>query len=64
VPRGRLESAAPAVIPDVRTRVLVSGDGPTAVFAARTLIELGCRDVAVIAGGFSAWKTAGLAVVQ
>jgi rhodanese-related sulfurtransferase len=64
VPRGRLESAAPAVIPDVRTRVLVSGDGPAAVFAARTLIELGCRDVAVIAGGFSAWKTAGLAVVQ
>jgi molybdopterin/thiamine biosynthesis adenylyltransferase/rhodanese-related sulfurtransferase len=65
LPRSFLEQRVEKAIPD-RTRPLVvyCAGGTRSAFAARTLGELGYTDVRSLAGGFGAWKAAGLPVAQ
>jgi molybdopterin/thiamine biosynthesis adenylyltransferase/rhodanese-related sulfurtransferase len=61
IPRGFLESQVEAKVPDRSTRVIVYCAGGTrSAFAARTLGDLGYRDVVSLAGGFNHWKDEGL----
>lgn len=63
IPRGLLEQRVEAALPDrARLVVLYCSGGVRSVLAARTLGELGYAAVASLAGGFSAWKQAGLPV--
>ncbi|MBE7453193.1 MAG: molybdopterin-synthase adenylyltransferase MoeB [Kofleriaceae bacterium] len=63
IPRGLLEQRVEAALPDrARPVVLYCSGGVRSVLAARTLGELGYAAVASLAGGFSAWKQAGLPV--
>jgi molybdopterin/thiamine biosynthesis adenylyltransferase/rhodanese-related sulfurtransferase len=55
----RIEQAAPDL--DRPLLVLCAG-GTRSLFAAQDLRELGYRDVRSVAGGFAAWKAAGLPV--
>lgn len=59
--KGFLELRIEAAAPDKRrpVRVLCAG-GNRSVFAAQALKELGYQDVRSVAGGFAAWKAAGL----
>jgi adenylyltransferase/sulfurtransferase len=60
IARGNLESRVERAIPDRDTPVVVyCAAGNRSAYAARTLEELGYRDVVSMAGGFSAWKAAG-----
>jgi len=60
IPRGYLELRIEKAVPDKDAPVVVYCAGGTrSVFAARTLAELGYRDVVSLAGGFNAWKDAG-----
>jgi molybdopterin/thiamine biosynthesis adenylyltransferase/rhodanese-related sulfurtransferase len=61
--RGFLELKIEELVPDPdRTVVLMCGGGVRSLFAADGLRRLGYRDVRSLAGGFHAWKTAGLPV--
>jgi molybdopterin/thiamine biosynthesis adenylyltransferase/rhodanese-related sulfurtransferase len=63
LPRGRLELEAPSRLPDPSEPVLLLCAGGTrSLLAAGALQDLGYRQVASVAGGFSAWKAAGLPV--
>jgi len=61
LPRGFLESRIEAVAPDRERPVLLyCAGGARSAFAAKALQDLGYADVASLAGGFAAWKGAGL----
>jgi molybdopterin/thiamine biosynthesis adenylyltransferase/rhodanese-related sulfurtransferase len=61
IPRGFLESRIEDAAGDRdRPLVVYCAGGARSAFAARTLQDLGYRDVVSLAGGFSAWKGAGL----
>src|SRR5262249_36736296 len=45
-----------------RSVVLIADEPDVAALAARDLAEAGCRDVRLLAGGFDAWRAAGLPV--
>lgn len=60
LPRSWLEHLVGQVAPDPAVPVLVTcGSGIHAVYAARTLQQLGYRTVAALEGGTAAWKHAG-----
>ena len=53
-------SASPSVAADATAPIVVTDeDGHDAVLAAATLMELGYRDVAALAGGIEAWRKEG-----
>ena len=57
IARGNLESQIENRVPDKDTPIIVHcAGGVRSAFAAKTLEELGYRDVASMAGGFGAWK--------
>lgn len=61
VPRGILPSRATTLVPDPATPVLlICGSGVRSRLAAITMLELGYRDVASVAGGFARWSAEGL----
>jgi molybdopterin/thiamine biosynthesis adenylyltransferase/rhodanese-related sulfurtransferase len=61
IPRGFLEQRIERTVPDRDTPVVVYCAGGTrSAFAARSLDELGYRNVRSLAGGFTGWKRAGL----
>ena len=61
IPRGYLETRIEETIRDRDTPVvLYCAGGVRSVFAAKTLAELGYTDVVSMAGGFGAWKAAGM----
>jgi rhodanese-related sulfurtransferase len=60
LPRGWLELRVAEVAGDAGTRVVVTDeDGDDAVLGAATLMEMGYRDVAALAGGTDAWRREG-----
>jgi molybdopterin/thiamine biosynthesis adenylyltransferase len=60
IPRGTLETSVEGRIPDKASHVLVyCAAGTRSAFAAKTLQELGYRDVASVIGGFNRWKDEG-----
>lgn len=61
LPRGLLERDVETVIADKDAPVVVyCAGGSRSALAAATLLDLGYTNVASLAGGFDAWKTAGL----
>lgn len=61
IPRGFLELRIERCVPDRATPVvLYCASGTRSVLAARSLRELGYARVSSLAGGFTAWKRAGL----
>ncbi|SMH59234.1 molybdopterin-synthase adenylyltransferase MoeB [Azospirillum agricola] len=63
LPRGFLELRIEDKAPDpARTILLLCAGGTRSLFAAEDLARLGYADVRSVAGGFSAWKAAGLPV--
>ena len=63
MPRGNLESRIEQAVPDRDTPVvLYCATGSRSAFAAKTLAELGYKNVSSLAGGFTEWKRAGLPV--
>jgi len=63
IPRGKLELRIEDVVPERDTELVVYCAGGTrSAYAARTLKELGYGRVRSLAGGFTAWKRAGLPV--
>lgn len=61
IPRGYLEMRVENLVPDRDAPVVVYCAGGTrSVFGAETLQQLGYTNVRSLAGGFNAWKTAGL----
>jgi rhodanese-related sulfurtransferase len=57
MPRGWLELRITELATDVATPIVVTDDdGPDAVLAAATLLELGYREVTALAGGTRAWQ--------
>jgi sulfur-carrier protein adenylyltransferase/sulfurtransferase len=64
VPRGFLELRIEEKVPDRQAPVvLYCAGGTRSALAARTLAELGYRDVVSLAGGFTKWKESGAPVV-
>jgi molybdopterin/thiamine biosynthesis adenylyltransferase/rhodanese-related sulfurtransferase len=62
IPRGFLEQKIDRAVGDRAAAVVVyCASGNRSLFAARTLGELGYTNVRSLAGGFTAWKRAGLA---
>ncbi len=60
IPRGTLETSVEGRIPDKSAHVLVyCAAGTRSAFAAKTLQDLGYRDVASVIGGFNRWKDEG-----
>ena len=60
IPRGHLESQVEGRLPDREARIVVYCAGGTrSAFAAKTLEELGYRDVVSMSGGFNKWKDEG-----
>ena len=51
-----------AAAPDVRPVVLIADEPEVAALAAHDLAAAGCKDVRLLAGGFDAWRAAGLPV--
>lgn len=67
VPRGLLEfrlSADPALADPARPVLLYCKSGGRAALAAATLQQMGFTGVCSIAGGYDAWRAAGLPVEQ
>ena len=65
VPRGQLEFNVEGRLPDKARPVAVyCAGGVRSAFAAKTLQDLGYRDVVSMAGGFNRWKDEGLTVVD
>jgi rhodanese-related sulfurtransferase len=63
VPRGFLELKVEDMVPERdREVILYCAGGTRSALAARSLRELGYTNVASLAGGFRAWKNAGLGV--
>lgn len=63
LPRGFLELRIEDAAPDpARPILLMCAGGTRSLFAAEDLLRLGYGDVRSVAGGFSAWKAAGLPV--
>nr|WP_295830488.1 molybdopterin-synthase adenylyltransferase MoeB [uncultured Azospirillum sp.] len=63
LPRGFLELRIEEAAPDpARPILLMCAGGTRSLFAAEDLLRLGYGDVRSVAGGFSAWKAAGLPV--
>jgi sulfur-carrier protein adenylyltransferase/sulfurtransferase len=63
IPRGFLEQRIEEKVPDKSQPVITYCAGGTrSALAARTLDELGYRDVSSMAGGFGKWKEAGYAI--
>ncbi len=63
LPRGFLELRIEDKAPDpARTILVMCAGGTRSLFAAEDLARLGYHDVRSVAGGFSAWKAAGLPV--
>src|ERR671916_1193123 len=61
IPRGFLEMRIEEAVRDRDTPVIVyCAGGVRSIFGAEALSDLGYRDVASMAGGFSGWKAAGL----
>lgn len=61
VPRSLVESRIEELVPDRGTPiVLYCSVGQRSLLAGQSLRELGYRDVASLAGGFEAWRAAGL----
>jgi rhodanese-related sulfurtransferase len=61
LPRGWLEIEAPAVLPSQEAPVLVTcPTGVDSILAAATLLDLGYRNVAALAGGTAAARSGGL----
>ncbi len=61
IPRGFLEARIEAAVPDKARPLLVyCAGGARSAFAAKTLQDLGYQQVVSLAGGFAAWKAAGL----
>jgi molybdopterin/thiamine biosynthesis adenylyltransferase/rhodanese-related sulfurtransferase len=61
IPRGFLEMRIEEAVRDHDTPVIVyCAGGVRSIFGAEALSELGYRDVASMAGGFSGWKSSGL----
>src|SRR5437763_8178269 len=64
IPRGYLELRIENAAPDrSRPIVLYCAGGVRSALAARSLEELGYRNVSSLVGGFGAWKNAGLPYV-
>ncbi|MBV9690483.1 MAG: molybdopterin-synthase adenylyltransferase MoeB [Ktedonobacteraceae bacterium] len=65
VPRGFLELQIEEAVPDkAKTVVLYCAGGVRSLMAAKTLQEMGYRDVVSMAGGFGQWKGNGYQFVQ
>ncbi len=64
IPRGLLELRIEAAADRDRPIVVMCAGGTRSALAARTLGELGYRDVASLAGGMTAWLAAGQALDQ
>ena len=63
IPRGKLEQRIEDAVPDRSADiVLYCAGGNRSALAARTLGELGYTQVRSLAGGFGAWKKAGLPI--
>lgn len=63
IPRGKLEQRIEDAVPDrAADIVLYCAGGNRSALAARTLGELGYTQVRSLAGGFGAWKKAGLPI--
>src|SRR5256885_779933 len=63
IPRGHLESRIERAAPDHSRQVLVyCSAGNRSAFAAKTLEELGYKEVASLAGGFTDWKRNGFPI--
>ncbi len=61
IPRGMLELQIEGAVPDRSSEIIVMCAGGTrSAFAALTLGEMGYDKVVSLAGGFNAWKDAGL----
>jgi molybdopterin/thiamine biosynthesis adenylyltransferase/rhodanese-related sulfurtransferase len=61
IPRGFLEMRIEETVRDRDTPIVVyCAGGVRSIFGAEALSELGYRDVASMAGGFSGWKASGL----
>ncbi|HJQ75921.1 MAG TPA: molybdopterin-synthase adenylyltransferase MoeB [Acidimicrobiia bacterium] len=61
LPRGVLERDIVTIVPGKDTPVaLYCAGGSRSALAAATLLDLGYREVVSVAGGFDAWKEAGL----
>ena len=61
VPRGFLELRIEDLAPDrQRPLIVYCAAGSRSLLAARTLLDMGYTHVSSLAGGFAAWKTAGL----
>jgi molybdopterin/thiamine biosynthesis adenylyltransferase/rhodanese-related sulfurtransferase len=61
IPRGFLEMRIEETVRDRDTPVIVyCAGGVRSIFGAEALSDLGYRDVASMAGGFSGWKASGL----
>ena len=64
IPRGFLESRVEKAIPEKTQPVIVYCAGGTrSAYAAKTLQELGYKDVVSMAGGYGEWKNAGMRFV-
>jgi molybdopterin/thiamine biosynthesis adenylyltransferase len=60
LPRGHLESRAEKVVPEKTQPVIVyCAGGSRSAYAAKTLQDLGYKDVVSMAGGYGEWKNAG-----
>jgi sulfur-carrier protein adenylyltransferase/sulfurtransferase len=65
VPRGFLESRIEDAVSDKDTTLLLyCAGGIRSAFAAKTLQEMGYTDVTSVAGGYGAWKNAGLPITK
>jgi molybdopterin/thiamine biosynthesis adenylyltransferase/rhodanese-related sulfurtransferase len=63
IPRGKLELRIEDAVPDRSAEVvLYCAGGNRSALAAKALAELGYTNVSSLAGGFGAWKRAGLAI--
>lgn len=61
IPRGMLELQIEGAVPDrSQPIVLMCAGGTRSALAAKTLQDMGYQDVSSLAGGFTAWKDAGL----
>src|SRR4030095_10569225 len=61
IPRGFLETRVEKAVPEKEKPVIVYCAGGTrSAYAAKTLQELGYKDVVSMTGGYGAWKNAGL----
>jgi len=65
VPRGWLELRVGEIVADMTAPIVVTdADGQDAVLSAATLMEMGYKDVAALAGGTDAWRREGRPLEQ